>query len=255
MEKPVQNCYSSCSERDSDTPDCSSVGFGHLWRGLIGLELGLVLVLGDHLGDRGFRLSVLSLRGSGGLGLGGFESHELLLGRKLPALRDDQRLHLDLHVLEERDRDRVATDPLDRVDVHLSPVDPNLPRAPDLVRDISGRDGAEQRARGSRLDLEAENRLPEHLGDLLRLLGASCLVLRTLGLDSLELGHAGRRRHLGQAARQEVVAGVPARDVDDVPAQPELLDVLEQDELHRYWETYGRSAISRARFTAAATWS
>ena len=107
---------------------------------------------------------------------------------------------------------------------------------------------------GPDLTLEAENRLPEHLGD-----PPACSVLRASFFarwaSTARLGHAGRRRHLGQAARQEVVAGVPARDVDDVPAQPELLDVLEQDELHRYWETYGRSAISRARFTAAATWS
>jgi hypothetical protein len=47
-----------------------------------------------------------------------------------------------------------------------------------------------------------------------------------------ELGDPRRRRDLGQAAREEVVAGVAARDVDDVPAQPELLDVLEEDDLH-----------------------
>jgi len=34
-------------------------------------------------------------------------------------------------------------------------------------------------------------------------------------------------------SRQKVVARVPAGDVDDVPAKTELLDVLEEDDLHR----------------------
>jgi hypothetical protein len=180
---------------------------------------------------------VLGLCGSGRLGLGRFEGRELLFGWKLPALRNDERLHLDLHVLEERDRNGVAADALDRVDLHLAPVHPDLARAPDLVGDVRRRYRAEERARGAGLDLEAEHGLPEHLGDLVRLLGASGLALRALGLHALELGDAGRCRHFGQAAREQVVARVPAGDVDDVPAQPELLDILEQDELHRYWET------------------
>ena len=44
-----------------------------------------------------------------------------------------------------------------------------------------------------------------------------------------------------------------ARDVHDVAAQADLLHVLKEDHFHRgYPETYGRSAISRARFTATA---
>ena len=51
---------------------------------------------------------------------------------------------------------------------------------------------------------------------------------------------------------RRIVARVPACDVDDLAAEAELLDVLEEDDLHQ--PTYGRRAISRARFTAAATW-
>jgi hypothetical protein len=97
---------------------------------------------------------------------------------------------------------------------------------------------------------------PPAPSDLVRLLGASSLVPRTLRLDALELRDAGGGRSLRQPAREEVVARVPAGDVDDVPAQAELLDVLEEDDVHLdQGATYGSSAISRARFTAAATWS
>jgi hypothetical protein len=100
------------------------------------------------------------------------------------------------------------------------------------------------------------NRLPEHLGDLLGVVGAPCLVSRALRLDAPQLRDAGCRGHLGEPPREQVVAGVAAGDVDDVSAETELLDVREQDDFHRrYWETYGRSAISRARVTAAATCS
>ena len=69
----------------------------------------------------------------------------------------------------------------------------------------------------------------------------------------LQLGHARRRRRLGELPREQEVAGVPARDVDDVAAQADLLDVLEEDDLHQCSETKGRSAIARARVTAAPT--
>ena len=60
---------------------------------------------------------------------------------------------------------------------------------------------------------------------------------------------------LGEAPREQEVAGVAARDVDDLAAQADLLDVAEQDDFHRAQpETYGSSAISRARLTATATW-
>ena len=95
--------------------------------------------------------------GCGLLGrLGGLHRRELLLGRKLPALGHDERLHLDLDALEHGDRDRVAADALDRVvERDLAPVDADLARAPDLVGDVRGGDGAEERPGRPGLDLEA----------------------------------------------------------------------------------------------------
>ena len=40
------------------------------------------------------------------------------------------------------------------------------------------------------------------------------------------------RRRLGELPGQQVVAGVPAGDVDDLAAQADLLDVLPEDDLH-----------------------
>ena len=63
-------------------------------------------------------------------------------------------------------------------------------------------------------------------------------MLRSLGIDPLELLDTRSRCDLRQPAGEQVVARVPAGDVNHVPAQPDLLDVLEEDDLHRrYWET------------------
>ena len=94
--------------------------------------------------------------------------------------------------------------------------------------------------------------MPRSLGDLLRLLGRARLVLRALRFDPADLRDPSGRRVLGKPAREEVVARVSTRDVDDLATQAELLDVLEEDDFHQ--PTYGRRAISRARFTATATW-
>src|SRR6478752_4571089 len=47
--------------------------------------------------------------------VGCIERGQLLLRRELSALGHDERLHLDLDVLEDLDRDRVAADALDRI--------------------------------------------------------------------------------------------------------------------------------------------
>src|SRR5262249_54850926 len=60
-----------------------------------------------------------------------------------------------------------------------------------------------------------------------------------------------RGRGLRELARHQVVAQVAGRDVDGGTALAEVLDVGQQDRLgHQRSPTYGRSAISRARFTA-----
>src|SRR6185503_7964997 len=103
------------------------------------------------------------------------------------------------------------------------------------------------------LHLERQHRLAERVRDRLGLLGRRGLVTRPLRLALLELGDLRTRRPLGEPPGEEEVAGVTVGDVHDLAAQPELLDVVEEDDVHAYPETYGSSAISRARFTAAAT--
>src|SRR5581483_5608878 len=165
----------------------------------------------------------------------------------------------------------VAADPLDRVDADLPAVDAHLRLGPDLVRDVGRRHRAEERARWACLHLEAQLRLRERARERLRLVGRLRLVPGDLRLTLAQLGDARRRRLLGEPAREEVVARVPARDRDDVAPQADLLDVGEQDHLHQRSRssrrprppprsplsvrsaTYDRSAISRARLTAWAT--
>ncbi len=96
--------------------------------------------------------------------------------------------------------------------------------------------------------------MSEHVGDLAGLLYGAGLVPRALLVDALQLRDAAGGGRLGEPARQEVVAGVAARDAHDLAAEADLLDVCEQDHLHGYRaSTYGSSAISRARLTATAT--
>ena len=123
-------------------------------RRLVGVLLVVFLLSASTSAIAPSASACVALRGLGfrrrRLGLRSLERRELLLGRKLATLGDDERLDLDVHVLEELDRDRVAADALDRVDRDLAPVDANLPRAPDLVGDVGRRDRAEERARRAR---------------------------------------------------------------------------------------------------------
>src|SRR5919202_6653447 len=142
--------------------------------------------------------AVLGRRLGAGLGL--------LLGRELAALGDDEGLHLDADVGEDLDRHLVAADALDRlVELDLAPVDPHLARPPDLVRDVRGRDGAEERPGRPRLDLEAEHRLAQELADLAALLERPRLVARPLRVAPPELLDARRGRDLRQPPWQQVV--------------------------------------------------
>ena len=200
---------------------------------------------------------LLLVRGFGGRSLGGLgllDRLQLLLGRKLAALGDDEHARLDRDVREQLDRHLVAPDPLQRL-VHpdLAPVDPHLELVPDRLGQLCLRDRPEQHARVPGLDVEADLRLAEALRDLLRLLEALRLVQRAAGVDLLELRDAGRGSRLRELAREQEVPRVPTRDVDDFTAQADLLDVFPENDLHQF-ETYGSNAISRARFTATATW-
>ena len=62
-----------------------------------------------------------------------------------------------------------------------------------------------------------------------------------LGLAALELRDPRLGRHLREAARLQVVAHVAARDGDDLAAEADLVDVLQQDDVHQrlltWWES------------------
>ena len=148
-------------------------------------------------------------------------------------------LHLRGHVGEDLDRDRVAADALDRIgEVDLPPVDADLELLPDLVGDVGRGHRAEEDSLRAGVHVEAKLGLAQLLGDLLRVLEALRLVARALRLALLELGHAGRRRLLGEPPRPEVVAQIAARDRDDIAAQADLLHVFQEDDVHRaYPET------------------
>src|SRR5215211_1962527 len=205
------------------------------------LEVGLVLRLEELFAPLLVALEELRLAFASCLllcALGRLHGLELLLGRKLPALRDDERLDLDPDVLEDVDCDLVAADPLDRVgEVDLSAVDPDLASAPELVGDVGRRHRAKQRPARSGVHVEAEDGLAEGLRDLLRLLEAPGLVARALGLPLLELGHLRGRRRLGETPWLEVVPHEPARDVHDLAAQADLVDVLQEDDVHQRFST------------------
>ena len=97
------------------------------------------------------------------------------------------------------------------------------------------RDRSEQHAGLAGLDVEADLRLAEALRDLLRLLEALRLVQRAPRVDLLELGDPRRGCRLRELARQQEVPRVPARDVDDLAAQADLLDVFPENDLHLSW--------------------
>ena len=214
----------------------------------------LELLLGERLLGRAHRLGVGALGGLGLGPLGGLDGGQLLLGRQVAAFGHDEGLHLGGDPLEHVHRDAEAADPLDHVEVDLAAVDADLARPPDLLGDVGRRDGAEERTCRAGLDLEPQDGLRQRRRDLGGLLGRGGLVPGALLFDPADLGDAPGGRDLGELPGEQVVARVAALHVDDVALQAELLDVAAQDDLHHAPCTYGRSAISRARLTATATW-
>src|SRR5581483_5464832 len=142
---------------------------------------------------------------------------------------------------------------------------------PQAVGNVRRRDRSEQRSCRARVHVEPQLELLEPRRDRASLVDRLRLVACALGIPPLELAHEAGRRRLRKPAREQEVPGVAARNADDLTAQPELVDVLAKDDLHqrsslsrprsprppprssRPSATYGRSAISRARFTATAT--
>ena len=142
------------------------------------------------------------------------------------------------HVGEELDRDLVAADPLDRlVEVDLAAVDADLAPSPDLVRDV-------RRASPSRrASLSGPAFTSNRSSVSSSFARARCACSKVYASWRARRPRAAparpprRRRRLGQTPRKQEVARVPARDVHDLAAEADLLDVLEQDDLHLVPET------------------
>src|SRR4051812_38257079 len=156
--------------------------------------------------------------------------------------RDDAVLDLDL--------DHARPDGADRLlEVDLAAVDRDAAGLLDRVDDVLRRDRAEQAAVVARLVRDRQHGAVQRLGGLAR--GGRRLGEGALG-GLLALGRGGdgalgrRRRDL---ARDQVVAQVALRDVDDRPAGAELLVVLQEDRFRHL--RYLAVAIAAAATTAA----
>ena len=162
--------------------------------------------------------------------LGRLERCQLLLGRQVAALGDDEGLHLGRHPLEHVDRDAEAADPLDHVEVDLAAVDADLPRPPELLLgDVGRRDRAEERTCRAGLDLNAgwsSSAWPRSPRP-----GRTSAASWRAACRSGDLGDAPGVA-TSASRREQVVAGVPALDVDDVALEADLLDVAGQDDFH-----------------------
>jgi hypothetical protein len=103
---------------------------------------------------------------------------------------------------------------------------------PQLVGDVRRRDRAEERPRRACLDVETELDSAELLRDLLSILERLGLAACTALLELAYLADARRRRLVGKPAREEEVACVATRDVHDLAAETDLVDVLTEDDFH-----------------------
>src|SRR4051794_26718809 len=141
--------------------------------------------------------------------------------------RDDARRDLDL--------DHARPDRLDRLaETDVVAVDRDAPGLLDGVRDVLRRDRAEQPAVLARLVRDREDGAVQQLGALARL--GRGVGDRAVGGLAAALGRGDRALGggLGQLARDQEVAQVALRDVDDRTALAELLHILEEDRLgHR----------------------
>src|SRR3954447_22233258 len=166
--------------------------------------------------------------------------------------------------------DHVRAHRLDRlVEMHVALVDRDAARVLDRVGDVLRGDRPEQAAVVAGLLADRQDGAVELLGVLL---GAGDEVASglLLGLDPLASGLDGALGcRGGELARDQEVAQVALRDVDDRALLTDVLDVLEKNDLGHYRSssrrgarapsrafslTYGSSASSRARWTAVAIW-
>src|SRR6185312_9778791 len=122
-------------------------------------------------------------------------------------------------------------DPLDRVAADLAPVDTDLVLLPQLVRDVRRRHRAEERARRPGLHVESELDLPEPLCDRLRILERLRLAHGASFCDLAHLSDPCRCGYVGETSREEKVARVAARNVYDLAAETDLVDVRSENDV------------------------
>ena len=115
---------------------------------------------------------------------------------------------------------------------HLALVDGDAARVLDGVGDVGGRDGAEQAVALAGLGGQRDDGLVERGRELLGLRGHARLARLALFFATPELDDLARRGRLGQLARDQVVARVAPGHVGEVTLVAEVLDVLEQNDLH-----------------------
>src|SRR5215210_4932109 len=150
-------------------------------------------------------------------------------------LLDHHRLDRRGHAVLDLDYDHARADRLDRlVEVDVTAVDRDAARVLDRVGDVLRCHRSEEPAVVAGLVRDREHRLVEQRRALLGLGGG--VGLGALGGDGAALGRGDRsaRRGLGQLARDQVVAEITLRDVDDGALGAEVLVVGEEDGLgHR----------------------
>src|SRR3954454_7952113 len=147
-------------------------------------------------------------------------------------LLDDHRLDGRDDAVGDLDLDHARANRLDRLaQTDVVAVDRQAAGLLDRVGDVLGRDGAEQAPVLAGLVRDREHGLVEQLRTLLRLrLGVGDRALSGLPAALRRVDRA-LGRGLGQLARDQEVAEVALRDVDDRAALTELLHVLEQNRL------------------------
>jgi hypothetical protein len=98
--------------------------------------------------------------------------------------------------------------------------------------DVAGRDRAEQVAFGAGAAFDRDRGFASFWASSFIERDALLLLGHGRGARTLDGGDVALRDHDGEAARQQVVAGVARLDLDHVAEATEVLDVLLQQEFH-----------------------
>src|SRR5438270_1527576 len=144
-------------------------------------------------------------------------------------LRDDHCLDRRGRVFGDIDDDHVRADVLDRLgQMHVASVDFQSARFSNRGHDVLRGHRAEQAAVRAGLLRDREHRAVEQADVLLRAFGRVALRALFCRLALADRFDRAARRRLGELARQEVIAQVALRYVDDGALLAEVLDLLEE---------------------------